>query len=230
MVKEGCIAPLIRRLSGAAYPTELVMPAMSQITLTYFDIPTSRGEEVRLALTLAGLPFTDERLKVEEFAKRKASTPFGALPVLTIEGKRPIAQSNAILRLIGSQHGLLPSDPHESARHEAVMGAVEDLRAKMGPINRIKDPEEKKRQREDLAANVLPEWAGHIEKQIDGPFLGGNEISVADLKLFVVLTPVLNGKIDHVPATVVAPFAKLMKLHEAVKTHPKVAGWYARSR
>src|SRR5207253_1774683 len=106
--------------------------------LTYFDAATSRGEECRLALHVAGLPFEDERLTRDQWAARKASTPFGALPVLVTDG-RQLAQSNAILRFIGSQHGLHPVEPFEAALHESLMCAVEDLRTRMGPIIRIKD-------------------------------------------------------------------------------------------
>jgi prostaglandin-H2 D-isomerase / glutathione transferase len=201
---------------------------MAAITLTYFDIPTSRGEECRLALFLAGLEFTDERLTREAWARRKASTPFGALPVLTVEGHRPIAQSNAILRLIGSLHGLLPSDPYEAGRHEAVLGAVEDMRARLGPTGRLKDPEEKKRAREELARDYLPEWAGHLELQVNGPFIGGAAISVADLKVFVALGPLLKGAIDHIPPETFRGFSRLLQLFEAVKAHPRVVAWYAR--
>jgi glutathione S-transferase len=197
-------------------------------TLTYFDSPNSRGEECRLALHIAGVPFIDDRVK--DWPARKAATPFGALPVLTVEGHPPIAQSNAILRLIGSQHGLLPQDPFESARHEAIMGSVEDLRARLTPITRITDPEEKKRRREELAAGYLAEWAANIERQlVDGPFVGGGKISVADIKLFVVMTPFLRGKIDHIPADTFKPFPKLLRLHDAVKNQPRVVDWYSRS-
>ncbi len=201
---------------------------MSQPTLTYFDIPTSRGEECRLALTIAGVPFTDERLTRAQWEERKASSPYGALPLFTSEGRPPLAQSNAILRMLGSQHGLLPADPWESARHEAVMCAVEEFRGKVGPTGRIKDPAEKKLAREALAAGFLPEWSAQIERQITGPFVGGAAISVADLKLFVALTPLLKGTMDHVSPELFQPFKKLLALVEAVKTHPKVAAWYAR--
>jgi glutathione S-transferase len=202
---------------------------MPKMTLTYFDAPVSRGEECRLALHVAGLPFEDERLNEAQWAARKASTPYGAVPVLTIEGHRPVAQSNAILRLIGGMHGLLPQDAYESARHEAVLAAVEDMRAKLGPTGRIKDPAEKKRAREELASGFLPEWAGHLEQQVGEPFIGGATLSVADLKVFVALTPLLKGAIDHIPADTFKKFPKLLRLYEAVKSHPKVVAWYARS-
>jgi hypothetical protein len=38
----------------------------------------------------------------------------------------------------------------------------------------------------------------------------------------------LNGKIDHIAATVFSPFPKIGKLYDAVKAHPKVAAWHSR--
>ncbi|HUB07934.1 MAG TPA: glutathione S-transferase family protein [Myxococcales bacterium] len=200
---------------------------MAKMTLTYFDTPSSRGEECRLALFLAGVPFTDERLKGADWPKRKDSTPYGALPVLTAEGQPPIAQSNAILRLIGSQHGLHPADAWEAARHEALMGAIEDMRGRIGPTRHLPDAE-RKRAREELASGYLQEWGGHVQAQLGDPFVGGAAIQVADLKLFVAMTPLLRGSIDHVPGDVFKAFPKLLAHHEAVESHPKVVAWYAR--
>jgi glutathione S-transferase len=202
---------------------------MSEWKLTYFDAPVSRGEECRLALFLAGIPFEDERLQNPQWKERQASTPFGALPVLTVEGHAPIAQSNAILRLVGSQNGLHPPDAWEAARHEALMGAVEDMRGRLGPTGRIQDPAERKRAREEFAQNYLRDWAAHVEKQIREPFIGGAAIHVADLKLFVAQTPIRKGTMDHVPASILEALPKLTRHYEAVKSYPRVVAWYARS-
>ncbi len=50
---------------------------------------------------------------------------------ITSEGKPPLAQSNPILQLLGTLHGLLPSDAWEAARHSAVMCSVEEMRARL---------------------------------------------------------------------------------------------------
>lgn len=202
---------------------------MPTTTLTYFDFPGSRGEECRLALHLAGVPFTDERLKRDEFLARKASLPFGALPVLTVEGHPPLAQSNAILALVGRQHGLHPTEPWAAAREEAIMAAVEDMRAKLGPLMRLKDEAEKRRTREEAASGYLQDWGGWIERQLgDGPFVAGAALHVVDLKLFVVLGPYLKGNVDFIPADVFRAFPKLLAVHAAVAAHPGVIAWYAR--
>lgn len=202
---------------------------MSKPKLTYFDAPVSRGEECRLALHIAGVEFEDNRIKSADWPALKPKTPFGSLPVLEMPGHPPLAQSNAILGLIGRLHGLHPKDPFEAARHEAMMCHVEDLRAHVSPTLRIKDEGEKKRTREQLASDYLPAWGSSAEKQLgEGPFFGGATLHVVDLKLCVALRWFRSGVLDHIPATVFTPFPKLNRLHDAVLDHGRVKDWYAR--
>ncbi len=202
---------------------------MSKPKLTYFDAPASRGEECRLALHLAGVEFEDVRVKSADWPAVKAKTPFGSVPVLEMPGHAPLAQSNAILVLVGRLHGLHPKDPFEAARHEAMMQYVEDLRASITPSMRTKDETEKKKARETLAETVLPVWGANAEKQIgDGPFFGGAALQAVDLKLFVMVRWLRSGVLDHIPATVFEPFPKLNRAHDAVRDHAGVKGWYAK--
>ncbi len=202
---------------------------MTKPKLSYFDAPVSRGEECRLALHLAGVDFEDVRLKPAEWQALKPSTPFGSLPVYEEPGKPPLAQSNAILVLIGRRHGLHPKDDFEAARHEAMMGHVEDLRHAIGPTLRMADAE-KKTAREGLVANFLPKWAAYAEAQLgDGPFFAGVKLHVVDLKLHMAVRWFLPGRVDHIPATIFAGYPKLNRVHDAVRDHAGVKAWYARS-
>ena len=95
---------------------------------------------------------------------------------------------------------------------------------------RMTDEEAKKKVRETLATTFVPTWAAQVEKQIgDGPFFAGSAIHVADLKLHMIVRWFAGGKIDHIPATVLSPFPKLNRLHDAVRDHAKVKEWYART-
>jgi glutathione S-transferase len=202
---------------------------MNKPKLTYFDAPMSRGEECRLALHLGGVDFEDRRVKFQDWAALKPSTPFGSLPTLEMPGLPVLAQSNAILVLLGRRHGLHPKDDFEAARHEAMMQHVEDARAVVGPTMRMKDEAEKKQAREQLASTYLPVWGASAEKQIgDGPFFGGPTLNVVDLKLFMVARWFQSGALDHIPATVLADFPKLNRVHDAVGDHAGVKAWYAK--
>jgi hypothetical protein len=58
---------------------------MADLKLTYFDFHGGRGEPARLALSIGGLPFEDDRVAFADWERRKEATPFGALPVLAVE-------------------------------------------------------------------------------------------------------------------------------------------------
>lgn len=197
--------------------------------LFYFDAPMSRGEECRLALHVGGVDFEDVRLDREAWLAMKPTTPFGSLPVLEMPGKPPLAQSNAILVLIGRRHGLHPQDDFEAARHEAMMCHVEDLRATIGPTLRMSDPAEKQKAREALVASYLPTWAENVEHQIgDGPFFAGAKLHVVDFKLHMTVRWLSAGTVDHIPATIFSACPKLTRVHDAVRDDPRIKAWYAK--
>ena len=56
------------------------------LKLTYFDFHGGRGEPARIALSMGGIPFEDERVKGTDWERRKPDTPFGALPLLEKDG------------------------------------------------------------------------------------------------------------------------------------------------
>ena len=204
---------------------------MSRPRLIYFDFAGSRGEECRIALHLAGVDFEDVRVKGDDWPALKADTPFGAMPVLEMPGKPPLAHSNAILVFIGRQHQLHPADAFEAARHESLMCAVEDLRYTMTPALRITDPELKRQTREALAANELSTWGGQVERLLtgDGPFIAGAPLQVADLKLYMAVRWLTSGTLDHVPTSVFDHCPKLLRLFRAVGEHAGVKAWLDRS-
>jgi prostaglandin-H2 D-isomerase / glutathione transferase len=198
---------------------------MAKYKLTYFDFSGSRGEECRLALFVAGVEFEDHRISQDTWKELKASTPYGALPVLETPGKPALAQSNAILAYVGRRYGLHPTDAWEAARHEAILVAVEELRAAIGPSGKIADAEEKKKAREELSSGYLQTWGRSLERQITGPFVAGERISVADIKLFQIVSSFKKGVLDHIPTTVFAAFPRLEGVYDAVARHPKIVEW-----
>lgn len=194
------------------------------ISLTYFDFEGSRGLECRLALTAAGVPFEDIRVTRDQWLALKPTVPFGGLPVLT-DGERRLAQSNAILGYIGRGHGLHPADPWRAAEHDAIMLSVEDLRQKL-PDGKGMTEEEKKTAREAFAAGWLCQWAATVSARIAGPFLEGDALHVADIKLYVILRSYLSGAYDHVAPSCLDGFPKLLALHAAVEAHPAGRGYF----
>jgi glutathione S-transferase len=202
---------------------------MTDLKVTYYDFSGSRGEEVRLALTLANVEFVDNRITREAFGAIKAELPNAALPTLEVAGKGVFGQSNAILRLIGRQHGLYPTDLFEAARHDALMDGVEDLRHRLSPTLRMQDPAQRKVAREQIVSDYFPLWGKGIERLIGaGPFVGGQKPGVADTKVFVVNNWISSGTLDDVPAASFDAFPAIKRLVAAFRSLPAVTEWYAR--
>lgn len=201
---------------------------MAELKLTYFDFPGGRGEDCRLTFHVAGVAFDDDRIKGPDWPKLKPETPFGGLPVLEVEGLGRLAQSNAILGYLGRRFDLHPADPWLAAQHEALMEAAEEARMQVGATLRS-DPDEKKRRREELASGYLADWGQRMDRILGpGPFVSGDRLHVADLKLFVLLKWFKSGALDHIPIDLFDRHPRLMGVYEAVRTHPAVQAWYAR--
>jgi len=203
---------------------------MTKPRLIYFDFAGSRGEECRIALHLAGIAFDDVRITSAKWPELKAQTPFGSLPVLELAGQPPLGQSNAILVYLGRQHGLHPQDDLQAAYHEALMNYVEELRNHVGPSLRITDDAQKRTAREELARNYLPTWGANVERQLrDHPFVGGDQLHVVDLKLYLVVRWLTSGTVDQVPTSVFDHCPRLKRVFQSVGEHAGVKAWLTRT-
>lgn len=199
---------------------------MSKPKITYFDMAASRGEECRLAFVIAGVDFEDNRVKRDAWPSVKPTTPFGSVPVLEIEGKPMLAESNAILTYIGRRHGLIPSDEWEFAHALSMLSACEGIRYEVTKTFGLAE-DKIVEARTALATGPIATWAKNVEAQIKGPFAYGDTIGVVDIKVFMVAGWFEKGVLDHIPQDVLKGYPKLQTLMKSVKEHPLVMKWYS---
>lgn len=197
---------------------------MSSVKITYFDAK-GRAEPTRLTCQIGGVEFEDERIAGEQFAamKKDGRAPFGSLPTLTLDGEI-YAQSNAMLRYCGKRAGLYPKDAKDALLVDQIVDVIDDLIVVI-----FKDNSEKARTA--FVNDTIPRYFAPVDKMFtkhDGAFLLGDKLSIADVKMFVLVTSLKSGIIDHVPADVVDKYTNLMKSYDAVRMHEKVLQWYAK--
>jgi glutathione S-transferase len=202
---------------------------MPKLVYTYFDFDGSRGETARIVMHLAGIPFEDRRIANKDWAAHRDEMPFQALPVLEVDGV-PLAQSNAINRYLGKLAGLYPKDEWQAARVDEVMDAVEDISARIGQTMRL-EGEARRSAREALVAGPIPRFLQQIEARLKaggGEWFAENRLGIADLKCYYWVRWLKSGALDHIPADIVDRHAPLLSRHlERVKSHPKIAAYYA---
>ena len=78
---------------------------MSKLKISYFDFNGGRGESPRLAFSMGNIEFEDQRVVFKDWPALKGTMPFGAMPVLEIDGTQ-VAQSNSINRYVGKLSNL----------------------------------------------------------------------------------------------------------------------------
>jgi prostaglandin-H2 D-isomerase / glutathione transferase len=206
---------------------------MHKLRLTYFDIDGGRGEVARLAAFIGGIPLEDNRVKFQDWLALKPSMPFGAMPLLEVDGQT-VAQSNGINRFVGKLAGLYPADPLQAALCDEAMDAVEDITHEILATFPIQDPEEKKAKREALAEGPLTFYLQRFEQRLKergGEYFADGRLTVADLKVFLWIRHLKSGTLDHLPADLPDRVAPLLTEHyQRVKSHPKVAEYYESRR
>jgi glutathione S-transferase len=196
--------------------------ALPALKLTYFNIQGA-AEKVRLALTLGRIPFEDHRVPFAEWAALKPQTPYGQLPLLSIDGGEPMAQSDAMLRYVGTLATTVQGVPLYRAEDmlaiEEALGLVGDLqRDWRPPVGIALDPSvyghtaEKgseehgaivEKVRKDFMATSFPKYMGFLAAKLErgggGFLIGGATPTIADCALVPVLNRFTSGDVDHVP-------------------------------
>jgi glutathione S-transferase len=206
------------------------IPKPSSVKLTYFDNHGGRAEPARVALTIAGVPFVDERVQFKDWPAMKPTTALGGLPVLEVDG-RQITQSNAINRWAGRLAGLYPEDAWQAAECDEICDMVEHLSVDMGPSFGLKG-DEQKRERERLVEGPIPKYLKALERRLaerGGEWFAGGRMTIADLKAVDLARMLSSGRLDHIPKDIVDRVAPALAAHrDRVLAEPRVRAYYAR--
>lgn len=203
---------------------------MAKLKLTYFDFHGGRGEPARIALSMGGIAFEDDRVAFADWERRKEATPFGGLPVLEVEG-RTVSQSNTINRYVGKLVELYPSDPWQAALCDEGMDAVEDVLSEIVPTMFLPE-KEKKRRREALTAGPIPFYLTRLQQRLEahgGRYFADDRLTIADLKVALLTRQLKSGVLDYIPSDLsdrVAPM--LVEHYQRIMREPGVSAYYAK--
>jgi glutathione S-transferase len=201
-----------------------------KLKLSYFDFDGGRGEPARIALSMGGIDFEDDRIPPSEWPAHREATPFGALPVLEVDGVA-LAQSNGINRYVGKLAGLYPEDALQAGFCDEAMDAAEDIGVPIVATFGM-EPDEQRQAREALVAGSLPFLVERLGRRLDlrgGEWFADGRLTVADLRVFVWLRHMRSGALDHIPHDLADRVAPQLAAHcDRVAAHPGVKAYYAK--
>ena len=119
---------------------------------------------------------------------------FRQLPILVLDNGERVTQSAAITRYAAKLAGLYPTDDHIKAMLVDELIDVANEAAAKCPQN--KDPELKKKLREEWAKNDLVKYYTFLAKKVEkspSKFVIGDSLSIADLYVYGLLKSIRSG-------------------------------------
>ncbi|XP_076821312.1 glutathione S-transferase 1-like [Clavelina lepadiformis] len=193
---------------------------MPTYKLVYFD-GRGRAELPRMLFAEAGVKYEDFRVK-ENWASEKPKTPFGKLPVLTVDGGEPLAESGAIVRYLAREFDLDGGSSIHAAQADMIHTAVIDLsndfpyfeedKAKLA--ERVKTLEEKK-------ANLVFEKIEERLKASGSQFLVARKLTYAD----IAVASFVDAFKDF-DDSFIKKFPCLDALQQRIASRPNIKKWF----
>lgn len=201
-----------------------------------------------MALTLAGLPFKDERVSFAEWNDLKPKTPFGQLPYLTFDsedGSVVRTQSLGLVRGIAREYA--PDLYLDVFAVEEAIGIVDDMMAKFSPCFYMTmrpvvyghpadahTTEEGKQvikaMRERFVKEELPVYLKQLETLLarnDNKFLASSEKpSIADCYAIPSLRSFTRGYLDDIPSNCLDGHPLIVDYIQRFCALPEIQGRY----
>jgi len=97
------------------------------------------------------------------------------------------AQTNAILRFLGTKHGYYPVDPIEAWKADSIIDSLGDISSSFIKAKYCDDPEKQKELFHTLLSETIPNWLNVLEKRLlansSKEHLVGDGWTIADFAL-----------------------------------------------
>ena len=196
---------------------------------TYFNMP-GRGESIRLAMTVGNINFIDDRVAFADWPKVKPTTPWGQVPVLSLSDGTAICQTRAILRLVGKETGLYPTDVVAAAKVDESMDLMEDGINNIMAAGAGMEGEEKLSARKAAVeeGGKVYDVLSKVDTLIGAKgYAYGDSLTIADFFIYATANALVCGFFDGVPEDAIDDgFPNLTALRKNVRSHPAVSKFY----
>ncbi|XP_076084868.1 glutathione S-transferase 1-like [Mytilus galloprovincialis] len=199
------------------------MPA--KYKLSYFE-ERGRAEILRLLFAGAGQELKDERLTGDSWAVFKHKTPYGQMPLLTVDNKTIINQTGAIARFIAREFGLYGTDNMESSKCDVIFETYNDVFTELIKVFFEQDEAKNAEYGKKLNTEVLPKYFAFMAKLLKengGKCLVGSKLSLADVAFFDMLDKITGSKV--MGADLYKDFAEIKRFFENVQKLPKIKSY-----
>ena len=207
---------------------------MSKLQLIYFNL-RALCEAPRMMLHTAGIEYSYEM--AWDYFKRpwgdvKKEVIFHKLPLLVIDEKIEIWQSNTISRYIAKLTNNIPNNEEMVAYADSIFESAHDLFFPLNPTINVWVGEMHLKNKKNLLDEILPKAFTNFEKLLskyEGNFFLGERAFYCDFNVYhhVSLALLLDDKIlDNFPKLkkFMSDFEKIQGIFDYLESRPKLIG------
>eukprot|EP00755_Sulcionema_specki_P038668 Sspe_Gene.23826::Locus_9327_Transcript_1_1_Confidence_1.000_Length_1147::g.23826::m.23826/K04097/HPGDS; prostaglandin-H2 D-isomerase / glutathione transferase len=213
-------------------------PGAPRFRLLYFPFP-GRAEAIRLCFLIGKIRFVNECVPPHspEWEAMKYDTskiPLQRLPVLYIDDV-PYGQSLAQLRYVGrlakyEGKPLYPDDPLEALKVDEKLDTVLDFILPFIPTFTMPEEEREPARRELIkVGGMCNAILTTLDRALEGSTYLTSSLSIADLKLFSMMSTFRSGNLDGIPKTFLHDFPNIMRHRNTVAMIPTIRCLYKRA-
>lgn len=193
--------------------------------LVYFPF-RGRAEYIRYMFAVAGVPYEEETVKLEEWSSRKSSTVFEQLPYLDVDnGRHMVGQHIAIGRYLAKKFGLDGANEEEHSKADMYVDWFSELWGKLAPFIKAvfhKDDSLANKEKKEFLENCLPQFLKKYETFLNlnsTGWLVGDKPTWAD----IYLAEFMNRIQDTIDPTALDNFETVKKHVDQVHSIPNLA-------
>merc|ERR1712032_1373048 len=141
----------------------------------------------------------DQRVEFKDWAKIKPTLPLKYVPLLTLADGRQVHGADAMTRWAGKKAGLYPSEADEAIFVDEMISTVFECLSKGPRVSHLLPAEKLAEEGKSFREGLCKVYFDYIEKRIDGPFFCGNDLTAADLTLFMLVAMFAQGEVSYIP-------------------------------
>ena len=209
------------------------------LTMIYVDTPFWRAEIGRIALHHGNIPFTDKRIKRDEFIAAKQhgklqdgfTLPFSQIPVLIIDDQ-PLAQTGAISRFCGKLGNLYPvRNPVKAAKIDQIIDFATDITVLFSIFRKSNGGSQVLKERETFFHNMMYPKLSMLENCLeeDQEWSVGSKMTISDLTIWRLFGWLSSGIIDGFPTDFIKTLPKIQRICLRVDSQNSIREWVAKT-
>ncbi|MFL2661240.1 MAG: glutathione S-transferase family protein [Alphaproteobacteria bacterium] len=196
------------------------------IKLIYFDFNFWRVDILRLCLSYSSIPYELQRIKRQDWKKKKNQFPFGQLPVMQVNNQF-FSHTHSLAKFCANQASLYEQDEFKMLIVDQVLDWANEITNHIAPSIRAamreKNFEKSRELRKEFIKNDLKRWFYYLENLLkrssENKDFFTDKFGIADITAWRIILWFTSGKLDEIDSSFLNYTPLLKKYYDGISNY-----------